>query len=175
MIWLVVGCDGTGKSEFCKRLSCKTGMPVIHMDKPKTEEEKENMFKQYRDLFMEKNDFIMDRSFYCEMVYGPVMRDKSWISIEHMVQLEEILSTKGAFVVHCTDDAERIMARFATTHEDYVTMQDQVEALLMGYKVILAGSSLPVLLYTIPKGGDEIAKFKADHARSLHEICKESE
>ena len=154
MIMLVVGVDATGKTTFCNKLSEKTGFPVIHMSYPKSEQELNEMFDSYRALFVSSNNFIMDRTFYCEMVYGPVMRNITGISSEQRRALEEILVSKGCIIYYCHDTAENIVERFKTTGETHVKGIGQVQALLNGYERVLS-TVLEIPVVSRPFGAEE--------------------
>ena len=137
MIYILVGPDATGKTTYAKKLSENTGFPIIKMDKPKTQEEKDNMFNDYLKMFVDHDNFIMDRSFICEQVYGPLFRGKSYISDVQLALLDSILSWKGATIIHFTDDVDAIMERFNVTGEDFVTTREQVKHIVNEYFEVL--------------------------------------
>lgn len=138
MIIVVIGCDATGKSTRCEELSKETGYPVIHMDKPEPGYDRRKMFSDYKKLIEMSDNVIFDRFFYCEEVYGPIMRDKSAISLQHHVALEQLLRDKGVRLIYCWDYAEAIYKRFQKTGEDHVTTLSQVLCILQGYHEVLS-------------------------------------
>ena len=146
MIFLVVGCDATGKTTLCNKLKEKYNLTIIHKDKPKNEEEQEYMFKEYKSLFLSSNNFIMDRSFYCEMVYGPIFRNKSSIDVVQQRALEDILDFKGAAIIYCWDYAKNIFERFKETKESFVITLEQINKIQLGYQQILETvDTIPVI------------------------------
>jgi hypothetical protein len=148
MIFLIVGSDATGKTNLANKLKKATGMPIIKKSAPVTQQEFDDMFEEYRSLFISSNNFIMDRSFYCEMVYGPIFRGFSAISQEQCAELEAILATKGCVIYHCTDEPERIFERFKQTKEAFVTTLEQVTRIVNGYKELLGPATIiPVVEY----------------------------
>ena len=151
MFHIVIGCDATGKSTLCRQLSEKLGIPIHrHMVQPKTEEECESMFYEYQRMFMEENNVIFDRTFYCEQVYGPIFRGKSFISDEQARMLEDMLIAKGAIVYYCYDEADKIIDRFKTTGEKF-TKPINVRNILKGYADIIrkVEARLPVVYHKI--------------------------
>ncbi len=148
MISIVVGPDACGKTTYIKGLQSLVYMPVIKMSAPKTKEEQENMYEEYKKLFTYNDNFIMDRSFICEMVYGPLFRGKSYITDEQLLKLENLLVDKDAQIIHLTDDPKAIFERFKITGEDFVTTLEQVEYIVDKYFEVLEKiTRIPV--YTI--------------------------
>lgn len=121
MIIILEGVDGAGKSTLAKQMSEEYNMPIHHFSYPKTEEEKANMFQMYADAIHEYGNGIFDRCWYSEMVYGPMLREKSCISWEQMIELEKLLASNGGgLLVHCTAPFETIWNRFETRGDDYI-------------------------------------------------------
>ena len=65
---LIIGCPGSGKSYFAKRLGEITKLPVIHMDniywkKDKTSISKEELMKKLQP-YLEKDEWIIDGSYF---------------------------------------------------------------------------------------------------------------
>lgn len=91
MIIILEGCDKSGKStqanEIKKFLELETGLPthIIHSRyvKGKTKEEAQNLSRRtFIDMFelmldsIDKRNYILDRSYLDEAVYGPLYRDQ---------------------------------------------------------------------------------------------------
>lgn len=152
MMIIIVGPDGSGKSTLAKRLSTQTGYPIQHRRKPKDKAEKDAMMAMYRDLAATGANVILDRAWYCEMVYGDIMRDKSYISMDQMYELENIVANNGGgIIIHCTDETsklwDRCMERGEAYIQDYETLaniKDMYEWLMHSVPHIL-----PVVRYTI--------------------------
>ena len=65
---LIIGCPGSGKSYFAKRLGEITKLPVIHMDniywkKDKTSISKEELMKKLQP-YLEKDEWIIDGNYH---------------------------------------------------------------------------------------------------------------
>lgn len=151
MIILLEGPEAAGKSTLAKLLEEQTGYPVVHMDKPKTDEEKQNMYMDYMNKIQSVDNVIFDRCWYSEMVYGPIMRDKSYISHSQMCNLESALVRKGAMIIHCTDNVALLWERCNERGEDYVTDAKTLVKITQGFEDLLHGHhhSIPVVRYEL--------------------------
>lgn len=126
MIIILDGPDGSGKSTLAARLAKMTGGYVVHCTQPKSEDG--NMFEMYENIIKGKSEtilknhktIILDRCWYSEMVYGPIMRGKSDISYPEMFALEAIVARKGGMIIHCTDKPETLWCRCTKRGEDYI-------------------------------------------------------
>ena len=148
MIFILEGPDGSGKSTLAKKLSEQTGYSVVHMSAPKTEEEKASMFDMYKQAIAESYNVIFDRSWYSEIVYGPVMRDGSCISYEDMYRLELDLCTVGAMIIYCTDRLDVLWDRCKKRGEDYVKDVEVFKAIYNGYDRLMDYPHLiPIVKY----------------------------
>lgn len=151
MIIILEGTEATGKSTLAKLLSSQTGYPIIHMDKPKTEEDRVRMFTDYLDRVALLNDVIFDRCWYSEMVYGAVMRDGSCISLKQMYDLEAALLHKSAIIIHCTDATSLLWDRCKVRGEDHVLDIDTLDELKCGFDNLMHKVShlVPVFKYEL--------------------------
>lgn len=67
---------------------------------------------------------ILDRSWYSELVYGPIMRGKTAILPQHVLLLEMLVKQKGGgHVMHLTANNRTLAARCKKRGEDYVNME----------------------------------------------------
>ena len=121
MILIIEGPDGSGKTTLANQLSKQTGYPVIHRVQPKNDEDKQRMLDEYMDILQSGKNAIFDRSWYSEMVYGPIMRDTSVITYPHMYTLETLLAKRGGMIIYCTDKPETLWRRATRRGEDYIT------------------------------------------------------
>ena len=64
---LVIGCCGAGKSTLAKKLSAKTGLPIIHLDKeywnPNWEETPKVEWERKIKLLVSQSNYIMDGNY----------------------------------------------------------------------------------------------------------------
>jgi thymidylate kinase len=154
MIYIVEGPDGAGKTTLVNRLQEMFGYPVKHRNKPKNEEEKQMMLAGYAYDIATGGNFIYDRCWYSEMVYGPVMRDASVITADQMVALEEaIVRNGGGIIIHCTDATNILWNRCTSRGEDYITSRDTLDDIREGFEQLLHHTRhlLPVVRYELSK------------------------
>jgi len=152
MMIIIVGPDCSGKSTLAKQLSAQTGYPIQHRSKPKDQAEKDAMMAMYRDLAVTGADVILDRAWYCEMVYGDIMRDKSYISMGQMYELEDLVSNNGGgIVIHCTDETNKLWDRCMERGEEYIQDYETLAAIKHMYERLMHSvpHTLPVVRYTI--------------------------
>ena len=148
MIFIIDGADGSGKTTLAKRLSDITGYKYFHFSYPKTIEEKLNMVQNYREFIKNNPNAILDRSWYSEMVYGPVMRGPSYVSHRDMQDLELLLAKYGGLIIYCTDKPEVLWKRATERGEDYVTDYTKFVAICEKFDEVLGVQHLvPVVKY----------------------------
>lgn len=152
MMIIIVGPDGSGKSTLAKQLSAQTGYPIQHRSRPKDQAEKDAMMAMYRDLAVTGTDVILDRAWYCEMVYGDIMRDKSYISMDQMYELEDLLANNGGgIIIHCTDNVQNLWKRCTERGEEYIQDYETLANIKHRYDWLMhfVPHALPVVRYTI--------------------------
>jgi thymidylate kinase len=152
MIIILEGPDGGGKSSLAKRIEAQTGYCILPRDKPKTEEEKLKMYEDYGNLILGHNNVILDRSWYSEMVYGPIMRDEIIMSKEQMYGLEElIVENGGGLIIHCSASTELLWKRCQERGEDYITNIETLRDIRTRYISLLRDTKhlIPVLNYEV--------------------------
>jgi thymidylate kinase len=134
---ILEGVDGSGKTSLAEQLSRQTGYPIIHHSKPETEEDRLGMLQMYLKDCKSKTNAILDRSWYSELVYGKVMRNKSYINIPQMYELEETLAKTGGLIIYCTGLASILWKVAMHRGEDYITNQTDFMALCNEYDTIM--------------------------------------
>lgn len=152
MLIILTGPDGSGKSTLANKLAEQTGFEIEHRTKPKDDAEKDAMMAMYRDLAVTGADVILDRAWYCEMVYGDIMRDKSYISITQMYELEDLVSNNGGgIIIHCTDETNKLWNRCMERGEGYIQDYETLANIKHRYEWLMhfVPHTLPVVRYTI--------------------------
>lgn len=137
MIIILEGPDGSGKTTLAEKLHKQTGYMLLHRTQPKTEEDKKRMMEEYVQVIKAGKNCILDRSWYSEMVYGPVMRDEAIISYPQMYQLERLLAKHGAIIIYCTSTKETLWKRCKSRGEDYITDVDTFSKICDGYTTLM--------------------------------------
>lgn len=148
MIIIIEGPDGSGKTMLAEKISKQTKYPIIHRSQPKSEEEKKRMMGEYLQLVRSNKNCILDRCWYSEMAYGPVMRDASVLSYPQMYELEEQLAKTGAIIIYATGPKAALWQRCQRRGEDYVTSRDNFNAICENFDAIMnVPHYIPVVRY----------------------------
>lgn len=149
MIIIIEGPDGSGKSTLAEQLHRQTGYTVLHRTQPKTEEDKQRMMEEYIQVIRAGKNVIMDRSWYSEMVYGPIMRGASVITYPQMYDLEKLVAKNGAIVIHCTAPEATLWKRCLKRGEDYVTKREAFHEICLGFNQLMhdVPHLIPVVTY----------------------------
>lgn len=148
MVLIIEGPDGSGKTTLAEQLSRQTGWPIEHRSKPETPEEKERMMGEYIQLVKSSRNVILDRCWYSEMVYGPVMRDQAYIDYPQMYELERQLAKHGAVIIYCTGPKAALWMRATRRGEDYITSRENFNAICDTYdKLMECPHYVPVVRY----------------------------
>lgn len=154
MIIMLEGPEAAGKSTLGSNLSLSTGWPLVHRDKPKTAADRIEMMAYYTYAVTSKENLIFDRCWYSEIVYGNIMRDKSYISYDQMYFLEEQLAKRGGgLIIHCTDRIDLLWGRCQVRGEDYIKDIDTLNNICDMYHHILhyMPHKIPVVRHELSK------------------------
>lgn len=149
MIIIIEGADGAGKTTLANTIQKQTGYMLLHRTQPKTAADKERMMSEYVEVIKAGKNCILDRSWYSEMVYGPVMRDASIISYPQMYALERMLAKHGAIIIHCTAKESTLWDRCQVRGEDYITKRDTFHKIYEGFNELMHNVPhlIPVVTY----------------------------
>ena len=148
MIIIIEGPDGSGKTTLANKIKDQTGYILLHRSH-ETDAGAASLFEEYAQVIKAGKNCIMDRSWYSEMVYGPVMRDGSDISFHQMYELERLLAKNGALVIHCTAPEATLWKRCLKRGEDYVTTKDAFHKICNDFDALMydVPHYVPVLTY----------------------------
>lgn len=154
MIYIIEGPDGAGKTTLVEQIK-KSHMnaKVLHFGAPQTPEEADNYYKVYAEAINAKRDdevLIFDRSWYSDMVYGPVMRNRQEMTQEHADMLSAMVVARGGgIIIYCTAPIKVLWARCQRRGETYLQNQVQLQAISIGYSKVMAENVrfLPVVRY----------------------------
>lgn len=147
MFFIIEGPDGAGKTTLVEQL--KSQMPVATVLRFGVPKDADAQFLMYADAIMQNANraIILDRAWYSELVYGPVMRDGSKLTVPHISALEAMVATNGGgMVIHCTAPIRTLWRRCSKRGEDYVKTIEQLGELREGYFAVFKQSTLPVVL-----------------------------
>ena len=146
---IIEGPDGAGKSTLASLLSGYFGYPVQHRDKPKTEEDRIRMFESYIESAKDKSNMIYDRFAYSEMVYGSVMRDKNYINVQQMYEIELELKKNGGIIIFCDNCITKLWEACLDRGETYIKTIDQLVDIQNMYQSLFMDIShmIPIFHY----------------------------
>lgn len=154
MIYIIEGPDGAGKTTLVEQIK-KSHMnaKVLHFGAPQTPEEADNYYKVYAEAINAMRDdevLIFDRSWYSDMVYGPVMRNRHEMTQEHADMLSAMVVARGGgIIIYCTAPIKVLWSRCQRRGETYLQNQAQLQAISIGYRKVMAENVrfLPVVRY----------------------------
>lgn len=148
MIIILEGPDGSGKTTLANKIKDQTGYTLLHRSHS-TDTGSTNLMDEYAQVIKSGKNCIMDRGWYSEMVYGPVMRGGSIISYPQMYELEKLLAKNGALVIYCTAPEQTLWKRCLRRGEDYVTKKEAFHEICSGFDVLMyeVPHIIPVLTY----------------------------
>lgn len=157
MILIFEGPDGGGKSTLAKLLAEQTGWPLKSFSYPRTEAEKSAMFDMYSEIiYSNTGNLIIDRSWYSEMVYGPLMRKEYVMKYDQMHELEDMVNKHGGgIIVYCTAPMQVLYERLQERGDDYIPIDRSfVHKVLHSYEILMHDTNhkLPVVRYEYVKG-----------------------
>lgn len=154
MIYIIEGPDGAGKTTLVEQLRKSNYNAVVkHFGAPQTPEEADNYYKVYANAINDKRDdevLIFDRSWYSDMVYGPVMRNREEMTQEHADMLSAMVVARGGgIIIYCTAPIKTLWARCQRRGETYLQSQAQLQSISILYGMVMAENVrfLPVVRY----------------------------
>lgn len=154
MIYIVEGPDGSGKTTLVKKIQeSNRNVRVMHFGAPTTDEEALNYYKVYAKAIASKDEnevLVFDRSWYSDMVYGPVMRNREEMSQEHADMLSAmVVASGGGIIIYCTAPIKTLWSRCMHRGETYIESQVQLQQISVGYANIMEKyvKYLPVVRY----------------------------
>lgn len=140
MIIILEACDGQGKTTLAKQLCIDFKAKFIHTSAPKTKNAYSEYIEMLKNIDISKN-YVFDRAFHGELVYGPVFRNKSTVSLKQLKFLENIVKKHGVFCIYCWTDIENTRSVFANRGELF-TKIEHVPILHEKFQKIIKKSAL---------------------------------
>lgn len=154
MIYIIEGPDGAGKTTLVEQiLKSNHNARLMHFGAPKTDEDAFAYYKTYAKAIADKKEdevLVFDRSWYSDMVYGPVMRNRQEMSQEHADMLAAmVVASGGGIVIYCTAPIKTLWSRCIRRGETYIQNQTQLQQISVAYAEIMEKhvKYLPVVRY----------------------------
>jgi len=143
MILIIEGVDKNGKTTLANRLVQEYGAEYVKFGQPT-----KPPFQEYSEFIASvdpSKTYVLDRFFIGELVYGPIYRGKSGITLGQLKDLERVLLDKVAetVIVYCKTNIEQVRTNFEAEHEEFAKASD-IAALRKKYHDILKKQVLPV-------------------------------
>lgn len=150
MITIIEGPDGAGKSTLAKYIAGTTGAEILHFGKPANVKEFIQQIEDYKQIMMNRDNIVLDRSWLSDRVYAEIFKDREWETTK--AQSDELLELGNgkAVVYFCNADIETLWRRCNVRGETYVKNFDQLLRIRAAYMNLMPTVSehLPVLNYT---------------------------
>jgi thymidylate kinase len=105
---VVEGCDGVGKTTLCDLLAARHCFPVVHSGRSP---EGTDLVSRYHGILAIAGKLVLDRSFVSELVYGPIFRDRSRLTLADAVGLAIAVAQRRGVLVHVRASPETIYER----------------------------------------------------------------
>ena len=140
---IITGCDNTGKTSLIEHLSERFNIPIAKRFNPlppKTPDEYDRWFCWVREQLEINTEFIHDRFFIDEFVYGPVKRGKYGCTIEQMALLSQMLLIRQPLYIYTEIPLTDLLRTFHE-REQYIKKEDVAKIL---HQFRLVNSSWPV-------------------------------
>lgn len=152
MFFILEGPDGAGKTTLAEKLMETINCDMFHFGKPETKEEAFNYYQVYAEAIMDadsKKNYILDRSWYSDMVYGPIMRNMNEMSELHANMLEAcVLANGGGLVLYLTAKLDVLWRRCKTRGETHILDKEILGMISKRYeKVMSENCKLPLVRY----------------------------
>ena len=160
MFIIVEGPDGAGKTTLIEKLKQQfdnqfSNCEVIHFGKI---DDPSKYFDIYVCAIIEQYErkvdvTILDRCWYSDRVYGPVMRNHEELAEEQARDLDRaVIAHGGGMIIYCDAPTHVLWARCRQRGETYVTKVEQLIAIAELYKEEMQKSLLPVIYYNTAEG-----------------------
>lgn len=152
MIYIIEGPDGAGKTTLARSIKyASPGSSILHFEAPLTDKEADDYWLKYLEAIqcVNGNTLIFDRSWYSDMVYGPVIRNRVEMTEVHKQCLEHaVRSCGGGLVIYCTGVQRKLWTRCLQRGETFIKNADQHKAICNKYDEVMHSIELlPLVVY----------------------------
>lgn len=160
---IIEGIDGVGKTTLVYYLET-LGFKKYHFD---YDIKKLDLLSKYMKILLLEDDYIvLDRSFISEMVYGPVIRGISKLSIEAYTNLLISYKNADAIIIYLTAPKEVLLQRRNNDKKDYEIIKYYYDELNKKYNEIMEYSSKFIDITTINTYVENIEQVR-NHVKKL--------
>ena len=134
MIIIVEGPDLAGKTTLINQLNIKGEYDVVHFDAP------DDDFDYKADYLnvLDKENVILDRYFFSEIVYSKVFERQCRLSAETMEKIKEKLKNKPHTLIYINPGIETLKRRYRERGDELIT-ESQIEKIVKEYENLFFG------------------------------------
>ncbi|WP_194891328.1 hypothetical protein [Catenulispora pinisilvae] len=140
------GCDGTGKTSLANLLALNYGFTIVHS--PRTPDQVD-LADRYRSLISGDGKVVMDRCFISELVYGPIHRGRTRLSLEDAFDLAEAVAAHGGVMVHLTAPPQVIRHRLLERDGPPSASIEEIAELVDAYRQVFDAVNAHVQVVSI--------------------------
>lgn len=155
-IVIVEGCDAVGKDTFAEMLSKKIGYEIVRGSSFEISKlGADGMFKHAMDILNQKDNIILNRSFYSNLVYGSLF-DYPMMNPEQYDELVDKIDEK-AIVVYLHAPKGIIEYRMRKRGDDMIKVEN-IDDILAKYNEELFGEYRPSNILTVDTSQKDMNK-----------------
>lgn len=144
MLILLEGPDGAGKTTLADRLAVavqhRFGSEPIRMHSGPPTRTPDEEYIGRLEPYDVRAKIIADRWHLGEMVYGPIFRGESKLTLDSCHHIEQYLMARGALLIYVNPPFETLKTRLQTRGDDMVEDTSQLGHIVKGYKRVLEES-----------------------------------
>ena len=150
MFIILEGPDGAGKTTLIEKLVFQfPNSKYLHFGVPEDPDKQYEMYLHAIETAGKYSDIIiLDRCWYSDRVYAPIMRGTEGVSLTTSRKLDAaIITYGGGMVIYCTAPIDVLWERGQTRGEDYVKDIETLQKLSDAYPAVMKESLLPVIIF----------------------------
>lgn len=137
------GCDGAGKTTLSTRLAATHGFVVVHSTVTPDDVE---IMQRYLAILADPGRLVLDRSFVSELVYGPLFRGRSRLTLGQVIELAQVVHDRAGAFIYLTASTAVIQARLRDRADGAVPTSATIEHIQRAYTRVFAEIALYVLV-----------------------------
>lgn len=129
------GCDGAGKTTLSARFAAAHGFIVFHST---VTPDDVDITERYLAILADPRRLVLDRSFVSELVYGPLFRGRSRLTLRQVIDLARVVRDREGTFVHITASTAVIQARLSNRANGAVLTSATIERIQRAYTCVFA-------------------------------------
>jgi thymidylate synthase len=136
-LYIIDGCDGSGKSTIVKQFSQSSPYDVIHFDKPSKDFNKLIYFQ----IALSTGNIVLDRFYYSEWIYASVFKRDKILDWPDVDAIEKFINFRNASYLFVNTPAKICYERLDENDRKSLTL-NQVEQIQDGYEILFRVSKI---------------------------------